>query len=235
MLHKLFAIGLLVILLTSCESRQRKIVKNFDSVQKEVIFEDSLLHIRALLPVTDSSVWFAANEGRVGHISNKTPRLATIIYESYKLEFRAISGIEQAVFVLSAGNPAVMYRIGVDGETATFIEDVYEERGEGVFYNAMKFWNSMEGIAVGDPIENCFSVLITRDGGDTWKKVSCDNLPEALEGEINFAASNSNIAIYNNHTWFATGGLASRVFYSPDKGETWKVLDTPMLSGNTSS
>ena len=31
--------------------------------------------------------------------------------------------------------------------------------------------------------------------------------------------------------WFATGGKAARVFHSPDRGQTWQVVDTPILHG----
>ena len=31
--------------------------------------------------------------------------------------------------------------------------------------------------------------------------------------------------------WFATGGKAARVFHSPDRGQTWQVVDTPIIHG----
>ena len=85
----------------------------------------------------------------------------------------------------------------------------------------MKFWNESEGIAIGDPVENCMSVIITRDGGNTWEKLPCEILPEVEKGEAAFAASNSNIAVFGNHAWVATGGRKSRVMHTADKGKTW--------------
>jgi photosystem II stability/assembly factor-like uncharacterized protein len=35
--------------------------------------------------------------------------------------------------------------------------------------------------------------------------------------------------------WFATGGAASRVFHSPDRGHTWQVFDTPIVHGPASA
>ena len=84
---------------------------------------------------------------------------------------------------------------------------------------------------MGDPIGGCLSIIITRDGGDSWSKLSCDVLPSVVVGEAAFAASNSNIAIYGDHTWIVTGGQRARVFHSPDKGNTWAVYDTPILQG----
>ena len=51
------------------------------------------------------------------------------------------------------------------------------------------------------------------------------------EGEAAFAASDTNIAIVGDKTWVATGGKASRILFSPDKGKTWQVFDTPIVQG----
>ncbi|AUC80994.1 hypothetical protein [Lacinutrix sp. Bg11-31] len=96
----------------------------------------------------------------------------------------------------------------------------------------MGFWNDKEGVAIGNPTDGCLSVIVTRDGGNTWSKLSCDVLPEAIKDEAAFAASDTNIAIVGDETWVATGGGASRIMYSPDKGETWEVFNTPIVQGN---
>ncbi|MBE9490517.1 MAG: oxidoreductase, partial [Bacteroidetes bacterium] len=108
---------------------------------------------------------------------------------------------------------------------------VYKENHPKAFYDSMDFWNDQEGIAIGDPTDDCMSIIITRDGGNTWNKLSCNELPKAKEGEAAFAASDTNIAIVGDNTWVATGGKASRVLFSPDKGKTWKVYDTPIIQG----
>ena len=95
----------------------------------------------------------------------------------------------------------------------------------------MNFWNYKEGILIGDPIENCLSILITRDGGASWQKTPCDKLPKTVEGEAAFAASNTNIIIKGNQTWVVSGGKKSRVFFSPDKGSSWQVFETPIVQG----
>jgi len=115
------------------------------------------------------------------------------------------------------------------------MELVYKEDHEKVFYDAMAFWNNEEGIAMGDPTDNCISIIITRDGGRSWEKLSCDILPEIIEGEAAFAASSSNIAIEGDKTWILTGGMKSRVYFSPNKGETWEVYDTPLIDGEATT
>ena len=114
-------------------------------------------------------------------------------------------------------------------------ELVYTETHPNVFYDALHFWNSMEGIAIGDPVDGCMSILITRNGGNSWDKDSCEVLPSSREGEAAFAASDTNIAIVGDHTWVATGGMASRVLYSSDKGKTWSVFETPIVQGKATT
>lgn len=214
-------------LLISCENETTPI---FSSVSVTNIFEDSL-KIHAISPIDENRVWFAGNKGKVGLIDHDIPKLASIKYEDKYLHFRSIAVTDESIFVLSIASPAVLYKIGFDGNEATNIETIYVESGERVFYNSMKFWNDLEGIAFGDPIDNCMTVILTRDGGNSWHKVDCETLPEAEKGEVAFAASNSNIAILGNHAWIATGGTKSRVMHTSDKGKTWEIYDTPVVSG----
>lgn len=222
---------LLTLAITLCIlSCSNETEKKFESVLIQTVYKDSL-SIRAISPIDENRVWFAANNGKVGLIDGNIPKLATIKYEDRLLHFRAISAQKNAVFVLSIENPGLLYKIGFNGQEATNIELVYSELGEKVFYDAMAFFNEKEGIAMGDPTDGCLSIIVTVDGGNTWSKISCENLPAVAQGEAAFAASNSNIAIYNNTVWICTGGKKSRVFKSEDKGLTWDVYDTPIVQG----
>jgi len=220
----------ILILLLSVISCGKKSDIGFTNVISTPVYIDSL-SIRAIHPLDENRVWFAANNGKVGLIDGDTPKLATIKYSDSLLHFRSIAVTNEAVFVLSIASPAVLYKIGFNGKEATNIEKVYKETGADVFYDSMKFWNDEEGIAMGDQVGGCLSVLITRDGGNTWSKTSCEDLPQIAKGEVAFAASNSNIAIYKDNAWIATGGIKSRVFHTSDKGKTWQVYDTPIDSG----
>ncbi len=219
-----------VLILVSCED-DKKDTGGFLGVDIVNVYVDSV-SIRAIQPINENGVWFAGSNGKVGFIDGDIPKLATIHYGDSLLSFRAIAKTDKAVFVLSISNPGVIYKIGFDGVEATSMEEVYYEEGSKVFYDAMKFWNSKEGIAMGDPTEDCLSVLITRDGGNNWKKLSCNDLPKTEEGEAAFAASNSNIAVFEEKVWIVSGGKRSRVFYSPDKGDSWEVFNTPIIEGD---
>lgn len=215
-----------LMVLISCETNSKQIT----SVSVETIFSDSL-SVRAIAPLDIDKVWFAANKGIVGLIDGSTPKLATIKYQDSLLNFRAIAKTKEAVFVLSIEDPAVLYKIGFDGTEATYIEEVYFESHSNVFYDSMMFWDETEGIAIGDPTEDCLSILITRNKGNSWHKIDCTKLPQVEAGEAAFAASNSNIATYGDHAWVVTGGKKARVFHTPDRGINWEVYDTPIIQG----
>ncbi len=92
-------------------------------------------------------------------------------------------------------------------------------------------------MAISDPVNGHFVVIITRDGGKTWKEVDHNHMPAALKGEGAFAASNSCLTLSGKQdAWFGTGGGgAARVFRSSDGGRTWEVEQTPIAGGSASS
>ena len=98
----------------------------------------------------------------------------------------------------------------------------------------MTFFDDRRGLALSDPPDgNKFRILSTSDGGQTWHVVDPAGMPPALAGEFAFAASGQCIASDHGHrAWFGTGGAAqARVFRSDDRGQTWSVSATPILSG----
>jgi photosystem II stability/assembly factor-like uncharacterized protein len=186
--------------------------------------------IRALEVVNEKTVWWAGSNGLVGHTKNggKSWETDTLSYQGEPLHFRAISVTPSAVFVLSIESPALLFKSGNQGQDW---ELVYQEDHPSAFYDAMQFWNPQEGIAMGDPTDGCISIIITRDGGDSWQKLPCGQLPAAAEGEAAFAASNSNIALHDDHAWVVTGGAKARVLHSSDKGKTWSITQSPIKEG----
>lgn len=203
--------------------------RDISEVEIGLLIKDSTLNVRALELVKGyEGLFFLTSNGEGGMIDeDEVVYPIEIDEEKEELNFRAFASTSEAGFALSVASPAYLYKIG-DQETSI----VYQEDHEKAFYDAMAFWNDKEGIAIGDPTDSCLSIIITRDGGDTWNKLSCDKLPEAIKDEAAFAASDTNIAIVGNETWVATGGGASRILYSPNKGETWEVFNTPIVQGN---
>ena len=220
---KLLCVLLAIGLVFSCS--EQKVSHDYNSVQIETVFEDSV-SIRAIEFLDKNTLAFAGSRGMYGTVDVKSGKLRSNIqaYDSLVPEFRAIAHTKTDFFMLSVGSPALLYKTGDNGT----MELVYKEDGMGVFYDAMKFWNEREGIAVGDTVDGCLSIIITRDGGKSWKKVSCADLPEGIEGEGAFAASNTNIELKGERTWVAT--TESRIYFSPDKGRTWQLQVVPIVN-----
>lgn len=219
-------IGLVAVLCSACAVKNTTILP-VTSITIQSLNEESLA-IRAL-DYTDELYWFAGNKGFYGTVDEiDGVLLKQLPVVAQNLEFRAIATTKSYTYIMSAGSPALLYRIT---KATGDVQELYRDTNEKAFYDAMKFWNDNEGIIMGDPIDNCFSILKTTDGGKSFKTISCDAFPDFVAGEAAFAASNSNIAIHGNEVWLATGGKRARVFHSYDRGEHWEVVDTPIIAG----
>ncbi|GAA4817388.1 oxidoreductase [Litoribaculum gwangyangense] len=227
---KKFRVGFCVLaFLISCGKKEKFIPRDFGKVEIETLLQDSLLNVRALEIVNGDNVFFLTSNGFGGSVyysefDKKTNILypIPIAHDSVENNFRAFSSTGKNGFAINIGSPTRLYKIKNDEKII-----VYQENHPKAFYDSMDFWNDQEGIAIGDSTDGCLSVIITRDGGNTWTKVTCDELPKGTENEGAFAASDTNIAIVGDNTWVAT--TAGRVYYSPNKGYTWEVFDTPIV------
>lgn len=193
----------------------------FNTVQITPIIEDSLLNIRAL-ELNSKELVAVSSVGDVYHFDFRSKSLIKNRFTKDTLNVRSMALVGETVFALSIANPAYLYKNS---------KLVYSESDSDVFFDSMDFWNALEGIAIGDPTEDCLSILMTRDGGENWYKIPCKQLPKAVNGEAAFAASDTNISIVGDHVWIASGGVASRVFYSSDRGHSWTVFETPIVQG----
>lgn len=221
---------LLTCIITICFScKQEYLVRSIESINIQKIDMDST-SIRAILVESKDEMIFAGSRGDIGLTDDggKTWNIQFLKYQdSLKPHFRSIAKTSKSIFALSIANPALLYKIN-NGKA----QIVYKEEHEKVFYDAMTFLDDKTGIAIGDPINDCTSIIMTHDGGNSWSKIDCSNLPEVKEGEASFAASNTNIAYYKNTIWVVTGGSKARVLKSTDKGKTWKIIETPIVQGD---
>lgn len=218
-MKQLIFLAILVGCLFSCTKKVVFKHRNITSVEIKTLLKDSTLNVRAL-EVNKESVLIATAKGETKIKYNKSTSFIDIalVDTINKPNFRSAVLLNNSVLTLSIASPALLYKDGVL---------VYQENDTNIFYDAMEFWNDEEGIAIGDSTYGCLSIIITRDGGENWKKLLCRDLPKGTDNEGAFAASDTNIAIVENNTWVAT--TAGRVYYSPDKGQTWDVLDTPIV------
>jgi len=207
---------LLTLCLFSCEEQAQN--SPISKVQIQTIFEDSI-SIRAI-EIVEDKLKFAGSRGIFGEIDLETHRIQKNVqlHDSIVPEYRAIASNSKGFFMLSVANPALLYRTDANGKT----DLVYTEKGQGVFYDSMTFFDDKNGIAVGDNVNGCFSIIMSSDGGENWGKLDCDLLPDEIEGEGAFAASNTNIEVKGNSIWIAT---TKRIIFSPDAGKTWTTQD----------
>lgn len=187
---------------------------------------------RALQALSPDEVWFAGSEGVFGHTQNggQSWQMDSIRSDSIVPHFRSLAVTGQAIHLLSISAPALLYRSTDQGASWKI---VYREDHPAAFYDALKFWDDTYGIAMGDPTDGCLSVIRTEDGGQTWEKVPCLDIPAVYQGEAAFAASNTNLAVQpGGKVWMVSGGQAARVFYSEDYGKNWQVFATPIVAGD---
>lgn len=223
----------LTIILTfiiSCKSTFNDKKVNSTTISMDTLLLDKI-SIRAI-SVSENYVFYAGNKSRVGYINlkDKSKKEIRVDKDSISLEYRSIAQTDDAIFVVNIGSPAHLYKISKDLNS---VKLVHSDTNEKVFFDSMQFWNNQEGIAMGDPIDDCLHIIVTNDGGNSWHKISCDKLPKTVEGEAAFAASNSNIIVKENLLWIVSGGKKSRVYFSPDKGKKWEVYDTPIVQGES--
>ncbi|WP_397446568.1 WD40/YVTN/BNR-like repeat-containing protein [Polaribacter sp. R77954] len=187
--------------------------------------------IRAIKAIDTKTVFYAGSKGDVGFKTDQGVSLnaLNIKYQDTIIpHFRSLAFNGTDYFVLSVANPALLYKIS-EGEPTL----VYQEQHEKVFYDAMQFFDdNLHGIAVGDPTQNCASIILTTNAGATWTKIPCNNLPEFEDGEAFFAASNTNIKTLGSTVWIASGGTKARILKSDDYGQTWQIFNTPIIQGN---
>lgn len=226
-MKKIFFLSIIVLFVISCEKNRE--VQNFTSVAINEIHTDTI-SCRAI-SIIENELWFAGSKGKYGAIDLETNQIfkGRIKKDSIFPEFRSIATTKEGTFILSVANPALLYKISKDKKVATL---VYEENNDKVFFDSMQFSNDDFGMAMGDPVENCLNVIETNDGGKTWNKITCENLPKVEEGEAAFAASNSNLMLRENSIFMVSGGKKARCFVSEDIGKTWQVYDTPIVQGD---
>ncbi len=202
----------------------------FNNVRIDTLFQDKI-SIRSLV-IDGTKIWYAADKNRYGYFDLATNKKIEnkIVKDTLQLEFRSNAQTRDFVYILSVSNPALLYQISKTNTTTTL---VYQENHKKVFFDSMQFWNNKEGIAMGDPVSTGLNIIITRDGGASWKKVPDILLPKTMVGEAAFAASNTNIVVKGSSTWIVSGGVKSRVFYSANKGKNWTVYETPIVQGKS--
>jgi len=127
----------------------------------------------------------------------------------------------------------VLYKSDVNGEGqagvyATFDNGETWNRQPGAFEHPeafpdiVYFWNTSQGIAIGDPVDGEFDIYLTSDLGTNWNKLPGAAIPDPLPGE------NAIVRVFSvvgNSIWFST--TKGRVYKSENNGLSWSVSSSP--------
>ena len=193
--------------------------------------------LRGVSAVDENSVWASGSNGTVLRTTDGGARWQPVVVPgAADLDFRDVHGVDSSTaYVLSIGEgeKSRIYKTTDGGRTWKL---QFTNREPKAFFDGFAFWDANNGIAFSDPVDGRFLLIRTADGGANWTEIPRDRMPAALPGEAAFAASGTSIAVTGtDHVWFATGGSSARVFHSSDRGATWSVADTPVISGSPST
>ena len=192
--------------------------------QVEVLTSGTKTSIRGLSVVNDNVIWVSGSSGIVGKSSNGGKNWKWMTVKGFeKTEFRDIEAFDaNTAIIMGIAEPAYILKTKDGGETWKV---VFENKTKGMFLDAMDFLNNGQGMVVGDPIGNKIFLAETADAGETWKEWKGKQLV-ADSGEAFFAASGSNIRLFNDKQFFlVSGGTKSRLITHDN------ISDLPIIQG----
>jgi photosystem II stability/assembly factor-like uncharacterized protein len=132
------------------------------------------------------------------------------------------------VLAIGEGEASRIYRTTDGGATWT---ETFRNAEPAAFYNCLDFYpDGRHGLAVSDPVDGRFRIIRTDDGGRSWEVLPAAGMPDST-GEYNFSASGDCLVTAGRDAWFGSGGAASRVFRSSDRGLTWTATDSTIPAG----
>ncbi|HLY99075.1 MAG TPA: glycosyl hydrolase [Candidatus Angelobacter sp.] len=188
--------------------------------------------LRGISAVSANVAWASGSNGAVLRTVDGGEHWQKLTVEgAQQLDFRDIQAFsESTAFALSIG-PGEQSRIYKTTNAGQHWTLQFTNHDPKAFYDCFAFWDEKHGIAVSDSVNGAFPLIITTDG-QTWNTLHPEVMPAALANEGAFAASGTCIATAGkNDVWFGTGGPAARVFHSQDRGQSWTVANSPLLSG----
>jgi len=240
-----FSILISAILFFSCTSQQETVKQKEEKTiiasekKKELFFSFEIQKSKTTsslrgISVVDSLTAWAS--GTNGTFLRTTDGGITWIEGKVKgfepLDFRDVEAFDKNTAILMGTDAPAFFFKTTDGGRSW--KRKYMNRDAKVFFDGMSFWDEKNGIAISDPIDGKFFIVVTKDGGDNWQQYPSLYVPSPQNGEAAFAASGTSITTAGNDlVWFGTGGgEKARIFLSEDRGENWRAFDSQIKAGS---
>jgi len=216
-----------VILLTLC-------TRNVKAQHIVLLQRGKPTSIRGLSVVDNNIAWISGSKGHIALTNDGGKTWAWQQVKGYeKSDFRAIQAFSaKEAIIMSSGTPAVVLKT-VDGGN-TWAEK-YRNTDTSYFLDALGFADAEHGYILGDPINNKFVLLETKDAGEIWHMFK--TRPNSLTGEASFAASNTCLRVSTSAIEIVTGGSHSRllVFLQNKTAQNhWMNSPTGLAQGKSS-
>jgi photosystem II stability/assembly factor-like uncharacterized protein len=172
--------------------------------------------------------WVGGSDGGVWRTTNGGDSWRDVSPRGTKgLLFRDVEARNRRValaMTIGEGRDSRIYRTTNGGRTWT---KAFVNRDPAAFYDCLAMYgDGRHGLAVSDPVDGKFRIIATRNGGASWRVVSPKGMPAAVDGEFAFAASGTCLVTAGRRAYLASGGGASRIFVSRDRGRHWTVRDS---------
>lgn len=148
--------------------------------------------------------------------------------DSSHLQITNISGVSGEIAYVAAypDAPGVMGGIWktFDGGTSWARQNTAVFSDQASFPSMVHFWNSNEGLTIGDPVEGYFEIYTTANGGNTWTRVPSS--PALIQVQPDEYLFTNNFTVTGNTIWALT--TYGRLLKSADHGLTWSNCQTPI-------
>jgi hypothetical protein len=203
------------------------VFNNAQTLKLKTLFEDKI-SIRAL-QIWDGKVWYPGTDSKFGYVDFNNKNQKQIKLSDKKLQFRTLAHNKTDFYAVNIESPAYFFKI--DKQTLNS-KIIHVDSSKTAFYDSFIIQSDNLGLAISDPFEdgvpNFFNFF-------NYLNHELLNYPKYFNGEAHFAASNSNIYMYEGNVIIATGGIKSRIFRFNWKYPLyWEVFETPFIQGTSS-
>lgn len=220
-------------LIFACANEPSKEVESKVKFKLQELDSPTEASIRGIWVLDSNCVWMSGSEGSIIRSLDGGDSWQLIPAPDHdSLDFRDIHAFsKESALVVSAGFPARVYLTENSGISWQL---VYENSDSAAFMNSVHFKDPLNGLIVGDVLDNYHFFLKTTNGGRNWQRINSSKIPKPLKIEHAFAASGSCIALNSNGEYLvAFGGAKSRVFRQ--EGEKWVATELDVSDSSASS